>query len=131
MNKITEDSVRAFMNGQRFKRGNMEVHIVEEDNSVVMRQHGNRIAWYYRDDCAGTLELSNAGWWSATTKARLNEVLGYFRWRLCSVKGDWVLWTRQHGEQRPFHGSIRVADLLRLDHTIYEERRESAEEKAA
>jgi len=67
MRKITQDAIRAFRNGNNFKRGNTEVRIL--DNSRQLRLHGNVIAEYVAD---GGLWISSGGWQSNTTKERLN-----------------------------------------------------------
>lgn len=137
MSKITEDSVRAFLHGRKFKRGNMEVRVGSDFfiggigdvfNGVALYQHGNQIAGYDASrPIRETLTISNCGWWSVTTKERLSEILRWFGWGLYSERGEWVLWTRQHGEHKPFHGSARIADLIEIDETIERERRERAE----
>lgn len=122
MRAITNDSINAFLAGNTFSRGNMTVRVFE--NWVELLQHGNRIAWYDpREPMLNTLQLSNAGWWSVTTKERLDHLLfTVCQWHLCSVKGEWVMWTRKHGEEKPFNGNVTVRDLVTLDETIATEK---------
>lgn len=63
--KITEDSVQAFLEGRDFRRANTVV------KDGVLYLHNNAIA---RRGPHG-IEISNAGWTSATTKERLNGLL--------------------------------------------------------
>lgn len=122
MSQITTDSVNAFIQGTKFARGNMQC-VVDEHN-VKLYQHGNLIA--VRPAGRGLYEtrISNAGWYSVTTKERLNALLMAITgtWRLCSVKGDWVMWTPTHGEEKPFHGGVTICELVELDVTIQSER---------
>ena len=66
MRKITEDAIRAFMNGQKFKRGNTEVVLYGMQRVLFL--HGNFIASL---DASG-LFITAAGWATPTTKERLN-----------------------------------------------------------
>lgn len=66
MRKITQDAVRAFRNGNRFKRGNTEVRIYGQQR--LLRLHNNVIASL---DPEG-LFITSAGWATPTTKERLN-----------------------------------------------------------
>ena len=65
MRQITKESVDAFMEGRRYKKGNMEVR----NNEMYL--HGNKIAWI---DVNNQLWISNCGWISNTTKERLNAL---------------------------------------------------------
>lgn len=67
MRKITEDAIRAFRNGLKFKRNNTEVRVF--DDSRQLRLHGSVIAEY---NANGELWISSAGWQTNTTKERLN-----------------------------------------------------------
>lgn len=68
MYKITKESVDAFLQGQDFKKANMEVSGVCRKSMYL---HGNKIAWF---DNKNQLWISNCGWWSNTTKERLNAL---------------------------------------------------------
>ena len=70
--KITEQSVEAFLNGQRFRKGNTQV-IIYSDGIICLVLHGNIIA--RRTEGENDIEISCAGWWSNTTKERLNGLL--------------------------------------------------------
>lgn len=71
MRKITEESVNAFMNAERFKKANMEVEVLP--NVSILKLHGNSIAYRYNDP-ERTLTITNCGWFSNTTKERLNAL---------------------------------------------------------
>lgn len=94
MRKITQDAIRAFRNGFKFKRDNTEVRIL--DNSRQLRLHGNVIAEYVAD---GGLWISSGGWQTNTTKERLNGLPKVsihqkdFQWYLNGHiwNGDWIL----------------------------------------
>lgn len=73
-NKITVDSVRAFVIGKPFRRENMAVEVIGE--SVYLKLHGNTIA--YRSSNDGKVLISNCGWETNTTKMRLNYLLGIY-----------------------------------------------------
>lgn len=73
MKKISIDAARAFLMGKKFKRGNTEVRVLP--NVSVLLLHGNEIAYQYNDP-ERTLSVTNAGWFSVTTKERLNAIDG-------------------------------------------------------
>lgn len=68
-NKITNDSVYAFLAQQPFRRENMEV--VVKDNVSYLYLHGNRIGI----NTNGMVSISTCGWDTRTTLMRLREVL--------------------------------------------------------
>tara|TARA_R110002012_G_scaffold272651_1_gene458268 strand:- start:1255 stop:1551 length:297 start_codon:yes stop_codon:yes gene_type:complete len=71
MRQITNDSINAFMNAKKFNRQNMSVEILP--NVTILKLHGNVIAYRYNDP-KQTLSITNAGWFSNTTKERLNAL---------------------------------------------------------
>ena len=71
MRKITNDSINAFMNAKKFNRQNMSVEVLP--NVTILKLHGNIIAYRYNDP-ERTLSITNAGWFSNTTKERLNAL---------------------------------------------------------
>ena len=71
MRQITKDSINAFMNAKTFKRQNMQVEVLP--NVTILYLHGNPIAYRYNDP-QRTLTISNCGWFSNTTKERLNAL---------------------------------------------------------
>lgn len=126
--QITYDSVAAFVEGRKFKRANMEVALYQ--GSVVLLLHGNAIATRNRGTVNSTL-ISNAGWFSNTTKDRLDAVLHSLSdWSLHSEKGEWILSTRSHGESKRWDGEwLAIADLNNLSHDIAEERTQATKRR--
>lgn len=82
--KITQDAVNAFMAGATFSRDNTQVRI--ENETVILSLHGNDIA--ERITYSRPIRVSNAGWFSNTTKERLNGLPGV---SVCQRKGVWYL----------------------------------------
>lgn len=100
MRKITQESIDAFYNFRSFKKSNMEVTVLNEDNQNGWKEaklylHGNCIAILNQKT---GLTISNAGWQSNTTKERLNGLHGVnifqknWTWFLNGKEwnGDWI-----------------------------------------
>ena len=68
-NKITKDSVDAFLTFKPFRRENMEV--IVRDNVSYLYLFGNRIGI----NTNGMVSISTCGWDTRTTLMRLREVL--------------------------------------------------------
>lgn len=71
MRTITQNAVNAFLNTQKFKSGNTSVEV--ELNVTILKLHNNPIAYLYNDP-EKTLSITNAGWFTSTTKERLNAL---------------------------------------------------------
>ncbi len=71
MRKITKESINAFLNAKKFNKQNMSVEVLP--NVTVLKLHGNSIAYLYNDPNK-TLSISNCGWFTPTTKERLNAL---------------------------------------------------------
>lgn len=90
--KITTQAVNAFMSAKPFNSSNTTVTIEEVkfamfgEKMVVLRLHGNAIA--QRLLGSNDIEVSNAGWFSNTTKERLNGIPGV---SVVQRKGVWFL----------------------------------------
>jgi hypothetical protein len=69
MRTITQKAVNAFLNAQKFKLSNTEVKVLE--NVTILLYQSNPIAYLYNDP-KRTLSIQNCGWFSNTTKERLN-----------------------------------------------------------
>jgi hypothetical protein len=69
MRQITIDSIDAFLNARKFNRQNMSVEVLP--NVTILKLHNNAIAYKYNDP-KKTLSITNCGWFSNTTKERLN-----------------------------------------------------------
>lgn len=85
MRKITKISVNAFLNAQEFKSKNTTV--VVNENVTILKLHDNPIAYKYNDP-NNTISITNAGWFSNTTKERLN---GLKNVNICQKTGKWYL----------------------------------------
>lgn len=82
--QITVESCNAFMSARKMSKQNMLV--IVEDLNVKMYLHGNLIA--KREIGSNNIMISNAGWFSTTTKERLNGLPGV---SVCQKKGVWFL----------------------------------------
>ena len=71
MRQITKYSLNAFMDSIEFKKANMKVEVLE--NVTILKYHNNAIAYKYNDP-EKTLSITNCGWFSNTTKERLNSL---------------------------------------------------------
>jgi hypothetical protein len=69
MRNITQKAVNAFLNAQKFKLSNTKVEVLE--NVTILLYQDNPIAYLYNDP-ERTLSIQNCGWFSNTTKERLN-----------------------------------------------------------
>jgi hypothetical protein len=85
MRKITEQATQAFMEARAFKSSNTKVEVLP--NCTILKLHDNPIAYRYNDP-EQTLSITNSGWWSRTTKERLNGIDGV---RISQSKGKWYL----------------------------------------
>ena len=91
MRQITSDSINAFMNAKPFSRQNMSVEVLP--NVTILKLHNNAIAYKYNDP-KETLSITNCGWFSNTTKERLNGLPNVniyqknFEWFLNGKKWD-------------------------------------------
>ena len=85
MRKITEQSIAAFLDSKPFNKQNMEVEVLLNVN--ILKLHGNAIAYKYNDP-ENTLSITNCGWFSSTTKERLNALPNV---SIKQEKGIWYL----------------------------------------
>jgi hypothetical protein len=85
MKLITQKSVTAFMNAKPFKQDNTEVVVLP--NVTILKLFGNEIAYLYNDPDR-TLSITNCGWFSQTTKERLNAIPNV---SIRQSKGLWYL----------------------------------------
>lgn len=90
MRKITQEAVECFNNSTPFKKGNTEVVVSRNKRKVTMKLHGNTIAVLYWDSqhYYGGLRITNCGWFTNTTKERLNGLNGV---SIHQSKGVWYL----------------------------------------
>ena len=92
MRKITSQAVEAFFNLKNFKSGNTEVkHFKHYDGLSIdseFRLHGHCIA--KRDGFTGMVKISSCGWYTVTTKERLNGILSEMnREKIYQKAGIW------------------------------------------
>ena len=59
------------MNAKKFNKQNMSVEVLP--NVTILKLHNNAIAYRYNDP-ERTLSITNCGWFSNTTKERLNAL---------------------------------------------------------
>lgn len=85
MKQITEKSIDAFLNAKPFKRDNTEVVVLP--NVTILKLFDNEIAYLYNDP-ERTLSITNCGWFTPTTKERLN---GIPMVSISQKKGEWYL----------------------------------------
>jgi hypothetical protein len=83
MRKITEESIKNFLDRVPFKKANMEVS--REGTIYYLKLHGNKIAAL---EANGKLWISCAGWKTRTTKERLN---GLSDVTILQKNGNWYL----------------------------------------
>ena len=80
MRLITKESIQAFNNGLNFKKSNMEIKVISLESGipcqVQMFYQGNMIAERHTNKRTNKLYISNCGWFSNTTKERLNALNG-------------------------------------------------------
>ena len=97
MRKITEQAVKAFMNGESKSFGNTIVeHLIQPHmTSTHLYLHGNLIASLSNN----VLTLSSCGRETNTTKERLNGLLAGLDHVIKQEKGTWYLYDlRDYGE---------------------------------
>ena len=85
MRKITNNSIACFMSATKFSGGNTTVEVLPNVTKLLL--HGNCIAYRYNDP-EKTLSITNCGWFSNTTKERLNAIQGV---SIQQKKGIWFL----------------------------------------
>lgn len=85
MKQITNKSINAFLNGERFNESNTKVEVLP--NVTILKLFGNAIAYRYNDP-NNTLSITNCGWQTNTTKERLN---GLPNVRIQQKRGEWYL----------------------------------------
>lgn len=82
MRQVTRESIAAFLSGIKYKSHNTEVTAINGTTKLYL--FGNLIAKKTKD----SIEISNAGYFTNTTKDRLN---GLPNVRINQEKGRWYL----------------------------------------
>lgn len=85
MRNITQYAIDAFLDARHFKSSNTQV--IVKPNVTILVLHGHSIAYRYNDP-EKTLSITNCGWFSNTTKERLN---GLPNVSIQQKKGVWFL----------------------------------------
>ena len=85
MKQITKKAVEKFMNAKSWKQDNTEVKVLP--NVTILSLFNNEIAYLYNDP-KRTLTITNCGWFSQTTKERLNGIPNV---NISQKKGEWYL----------------------------------------
>ena len=88
MTAITKNAVNAFLNHQSYKEGNTKV--IPSNNKNYLYLHNNIIA--ILDKSTNNLQITNCGWFSNTTKERLNALPNV---SISQKKGVWYLNDKQ------------------------------------
>jgi len=99
MRRVTKEAVTALYNSTAFKKGNTSVEILP--NVSILYLHGHRIAYLYNDPNK-TLSITNCGWFSNTTKERLNGLPGV---SISQKAGTWYLFDKT-GIGREWDGKL-------------------------
>lgn len=86
MKVVTQNAVTCFRNGGNGTFSN--TNVVTENGVSKMYLFGNLIAVMEHTPTGGTMRITNAGWFSKTTKERLN---GLPNVRINQSKGEWFL----------------------------------------
>lgn len=85
MKKISKKATAAFLNAEKFKESNTEVKVLP--NVTVLLLFGHEIAYKYNNP-EQTLSVTNCGWFTNTTKERLNALPNV---SISQKKGIWYL----------------------------------------
>lgn len=80
MRKITQQSLDAFIQNRNFRSANMTIEVTKE--ATKMKLHSNTIATLSGNE----LTVSNCGWETPVTKARINSVLSHFNLGYLRIK---------------------------------------------
>lgn len=84
MRKVTKITSKAFMQGNEIKLGSTKTVI--KGSHIELYLHGNLIA--QKNLKENVISITNAGWFSNTTKERLN---GLPNVKIQQIKGKWFL----------------------------------------
>lgn len=84
MRTITEKSINAFINATNFNSSNTIVNLVGDFTFLSL--FGNLIA--KRNKKTGVISITNCGWFTNTTKERLNAIPGV---SIVQKAGKWYL----------------------------------------
>lgn len=99
MTKISQNSAKAFRDGQAFNVSNTKT---TAGNERIFTLHDNMIASY----ADNRLLITSSGWETVTTKARLNAILNAFNLPFSIVQRDyqWYLKNNDTEEMQEWKG---------------------------
>ena len=94
------DAITKLGNRSRRVLGNNTTLETDWQNNPCVVLHSTRIATYTD---AG-LRVNSGGWWTSTTKDRLNKALAAagLPYRVCQESYNWYIWNIETGEKAPF-----------------------------
>lgn len=98
--KVTTQTVKAFLNGDRLSMGNTQV----QQNPPELLLHGNLIAQKSKE---GVIKFSFAGWQTPTTKERINGLLDALNLPRCYQKNHCLFWGEVEISARDWHEASR------------------------
>ena len=111
MRKIELNMIKAVANQRNFKSGNTQVLSYPDHQAAEIRLHDNVIGVISHGKY---LTLSSAGWYTPTTKSRINALLN----GLCAgvhvfqKAGEWFIRDNQTGETTEFYNGVQVEVIL-------------------
>ncbi len=102
--KISSNAASALKECRVFRSGDTVVRHYRCTNTAAMYLYGSVIACY--DSIAKVLELRDASWLTATTKARLNAILAEFElpYSISKQKDKWYISNTDTGIQELWEG---------------------------
>jgi hypothetical protein len=91
MRQVSKETAMAFAMGYSVKNSNTRVEFVKESQCSYIYLHNNLIA--VKDNNNRKLMITNAGWFTPTTKERLNAILYYCctNKKIYQSKGQWYI----------------------------------------
>tara|TARA_R100001086_G_scaffold158464_2_gene84893 strand:- start:1768 stop:2154 length:387 start_codon:yes stop_codon:yes gene_type:complete len=123
MRKITKEAVKAFYNNYNYSKDNTQVRHSGTGSlyTSFFYLHNNLIATKQKDE----LIISNCGWFSNTTKERLNGILNYignvgiyqkrFQWFLNGEK-----WNGQRTKIKISNGRVKLIESQKIKSNGFE-----------
>lgn len=120
--KITQESVRAFLNGNTLSKGNMTVTHSPSESRMYL--HGNLIARRVGvrnpglGDTPERIEIMDADWQTVTTKERLNGLLSELTHGQVSIfQRDWQWYIARGDHNEKWEGgAVFTGDGMFLHH---------------
>lgn len=79
----------------------------ESDGSACLRYHRTDIIVAYPD---GRIVLSTGGWWTSTTKKRMNRFLSEIGWYVYQKKHEWYIRTGAEKDTHWKYGELTLQD---------------------